>query len=377
VETNRNRLQEKQQQLENYQNNKAEDLKRIDEIKSGLEEIAGKMYAIQSSDAKVTAKITALTEETQPLETQVEAEISAQSAFLEEVDSARQKFAIAERHKMQAQLKVDKMRERLERYQQQIGEDFGIFVTEEDSVFGPKPLPIEGIVSQLPVLEELPQGISDQISQKKSLLRRLGPVNPTAQEEYQEVSERFQFLTDQLLDLDKAEQDLRKIVGELDQLMRTEFLKTFKKVAVEFESIFTQLFNGGTARLVVEDEENILESGIDIEATLPGRRKQELALLSGGERSLTAVALIFALLRISPTPFCILDEVDAMLDESNVMRFGELLKELSDTTQFIIITHNRNTVQLADIIYGVTMGKDSVSQVISLKLDELTEEMIH
>ena len=147
--------------------------------------------------------------------------------------------------------------------------------------------------------------------------------------------------------------------------------------STRLKKIFTQLFKGGEAKLIIEDEENLLDSGIDIEATLPDRRKQELALLSGGERSLTAIALIFSLLKISPTPFCILDEIDAMLDESNVMRVGELLKELSDTTQFVIITHNRNTVQLADILYGVTMGKDSVSQVISLKLDELTDEMVH
>ena len=158
--------------------------------------------------------------------------------------------------------------------------------------------------------------------------------------------------------------------------MKTEFQKTFRKVNDEFKEIFKKLFGGGTAELVIEDEENLTESGIDIEATLPGKRKQELASLSGGERSLTAVALIFALLKVSPTPFCILDEVDAMLDESNVMRFGDLLRDLSQTTQFIVITHNRNTVQLANVLYGVTMGKDSTSQVISLKLSELTEEMV-
>jgi len=142
------------------------------------------------------------------------------------------------------------------------------------------------------------------------------------------------------------------------------------------KGIFSQLFTGGSARLYLEDEENVMDSGIEIEATLPGKRRQELGLLSGGERSLTAVALIFALLKISPTPFCIMDEVDAMLDESNVVRFGELLRELSDTTQFIVITHNRNTVQMADVLYGVTMGKDSVSQIISLRMDELTDEMV-
>ena len=201
-------------------------------------------------------------------------------------------------------------------------------------------------------------------------------MNPDAEVEYDEVCERVGFLTEQLQDLEKAEKDLRQVVSELDELMKKEFLKTFRKVEEEFKIIFGQLFTGGSARIFIEDEENIMESGIEIEATLPGKRKQELGLLSGGERSLTAVALIFALLKISPTPFCIMDEVDAMLDESNVMRFGELLRELSETTQFIVITHNRNTVQLADVLYGVTMGKDTVSQVISLRMDELTEEMV-
>ena len=194
--------------------------------------------------------------------------------------------------------------------------------------------------------------------------------------EFDEVNERVQFLTEQLLDLEKAEKDLRQVVEELDELMKKEFMKTFRKVEEEFKVIFAQLFTGGSARLYLEDEENVMDSGIEIEATLPGKRRQELGLLSGGERSLTAVALIFSLLKISPTPFCIMDEVDAMLDESNVVRFGELLRELSETTQFIVITHNRNTVQMADVLYGVTMGKDSVSQVISLRMDELTDEMV-
>jgi chromosome segregation protein len=134
------------------------------------------------------------------------------------------------------------------------------------------------------------------------------------------------------------------------------------------------LFGGGSARLALTDPDNLTETGIDIEARLPGRREQGLSLLSGGERSLTAAALVFSLLRVSPTPFCILDEVDAMLDEANVGRFRDLLTELSEKTQFIVITHNRNTVQAANIVYGVTMGRDSASQVISLRMDELGEE---
>jgi chromosome segregation protein len=158
--------------------------------------------------------------------------------------------------------------------------------------------------------------------------------------------------------------------------MEREFKQTFRKVAEEFAKMFTRLFGGGSARLVLTDEDNFNETGIDIEARLPGRREQGLSLLSGGERSLTAVALIFALLKVSPTPFCVLDEVDAMLDEANVGRYRDLLRELADQTQFIVITHNRNTVQAADVIYGITMGRDSASQIISLRLDDIPNDMV-
>ena len=162
----------------------------------------------------------------------------------------------------------------------------------------------------------------------------------------------------------------------MDELTKKEFFKTFESVAVEFKLIFTRLFGGGSARLVLTDPGNLTETGIDIEAKLPGRREQGLSLLSGGERSLTAISLVFALLKVSPTPVCVMDEVDAMLDEANVGRFRDLLDELSQTTQFIVVTHNRNTVQVADVIYGITMGRDSASQQISLKLDEVSDEIL-
>jgi chromosome segregation protein len=202
-------------------------------------------------------------------------------------------------------------------------------------------------------------------------LRRMGPVNPEAHSEYLEVKQRYSFLTEQVADLQKAEQDIRQAISELDELMEREFHKTFEAVAAEFREIFTRLFGGGSARLILTEPNDLTATGIEIEARLPGRRSQGLALLSGGERSLTAVSLVFALLRVSPTPFCVLDEVDAMLDEANVGRFRDLLRELSQQTQFVIVTHNRNTVQVADVLYGVTMGVDSSSQVLSLKLDEI------
>ena len=169
---------------------------------------------------------------------------------------------------------------------------------------------------------------------------------------------------------------MREVIRELDDLTEQAFVKTFKVVAEEFGKIFVRLFGGGSARLSLTDPENLVETGIEIEARLPGRREQSLGLLSGGERSLTAIALVFALLRVSPTPVCVMDEVDAMLDEANVGRFRDMLAELSKDVQFIVITHNRNTVQAADVIYGVTMGRDSSSQIISLKLDEVSDEML-
>jgi chromosome segregation protein len=154
-------------------------------------------------------------------------------------------------------------------------------------------------------------------------------------------------------------------------MMNDEFIRTFEAVAEQFAAYFTQLFGGGTARLTLTDPDNPMASGVDIVARPPGKRTQSLALLSGGERALTAAALIFAILKVSPAPFCILDEVDAMLDESNVRRFRAVLEELARETQFIVITHNRGTIEAASTIYGVSMGADSVSRVLSLRLDQV------
>ena len=371
------RLEDKKKAIAETQGKTSSQEARIKEMAQNLNAIVEEKHALVEMDSEVSSKIDALSARIKPLEEEVETGIKQQGNFLEEVDAGRNQYSIAERHALQAQMKVDKLRDRIDELRKKIQEDFGIIPDESsEDLIGPKPLPLEGMIELLPELEELPEDLNEQIKQQKSYLRRLGPVNPDAQMEFEEVDERVNFLTEQLLDLDKAEKDLRKVVDELDELMKKEFLKTFRKVEEEFKKIFGQLFSGGSAKLYIEDENNIMESGIEIEATLPGKRKQELGLLSGGERSLTAVALIFALLRISPTPFCIMDEVDAMLDESNVVRFGEMLRDLSDTTQFIVITHNRNTVQLADVLYGVTMGKDSVSQIISLRMDELTDEMV-
>jgi chromosome segregation protein len=286
---------------------------------------------------------------------------------------ARQKLSQAEHHHAQARINLVRRQETLDGLRQRIEDDFGLVAFDyADEVSGPTPLPLDGMVEQLPKLIDLPLDLEENIRRQRAQLRRMGPINPEAQKEHEEVQQRYEFLTVQVADLHKAEEGIKEVIAELDLLMEREFRKTFDAVAREFREIFSRLFGGGTARLVLTDPQNLTMTGIDIEARLPGRREQGLTLLSGGERSLTASALVFSLLKVSPTPFCVFDEVDAMLDEANVGRFRELLEELSQSTQFVIITHNRNTVQVADVIYGITMGRDSASQVVSLKLDEVS-----
>jgi chromosome segregation protein len=288
---------------------------------------------------------------------------------------ALQSLSSAERSHTQAQISLGRQQEALESLRSRIEDDFGLVAFHyEAEVSGPTPLPLGELVEQLPVVEQLAPELEEVLKAQRHQIRRLGSVNPEAQAEFLQVKERVESMTEQIKDLRAAEEDLRKVIAELDLLMEKEFRTTFDIVAAEFREIFSRLFNGGSAKLLLTEEGDLATTGIDIEARLPGKRSQRLALLSGGERSLTAAALIFALLKASPTPFCVMDEVDAMLDEANVGRFTDVLRELSRTTQFVLITHNRNTVQVADVIYGITMGRDTASQVISLRLDEVDEK---
>nr|BAL57197.1 chromosome segregation protein SMC [uncultured prokaryote] len=335
--------------------------------RAALLDQAGKL---RFQDQEIQQRLQALGIEIEPLERALQ-DAEAEAARLQEAEIAAQRaLSLAERLLNQAQLEFSRSQEVLENLQRRVNEELGL-VQFEAQTSGLMPLPLEGLVETLPALRELPAGLEEQIARQRAQLRRLGPVNPQAQEEYEAERARLAFLKTQIEDLQKAEADLRQLIAELDERTRQEFLKTFQEVDRHFREIFLRLFGGGSARLTLSDPENLVESGIEIEARLPGRREQGLALLSGGERSLTALALVFALLKVSPTPLCVMDEVDAMLDEANVGRFRELLQELSRETQFIIITHNRNTVQAAEVIYGVTMGRDSTSQVLSLRLDEV------
>ena len=212
-----------------------------------------------------------------------------------------------------------------------------------------------------------------RIEELRRQIRRLGAINAEAPEDYRELHDRHEFLSTQMQDLSEAEVQLRSVIAELNGEIRTRFGATFEKVNIAFGEYFTAFFGGGNAALLLAEPENIAESGIEIEAQPPGKRIKSLSLLSGGERSLTAVALLFALLSANPAPFCVLDEVDAALDEANVGRFTSALSELAEKTQFVMVTHNRRSIEMADAIYGVSMGRDGVSKVLSLKLSDLPQ----
>lgn len=349
-------------------------LGRKETFAQSLAEIETRMLELRTNESGLVAQVEKLQVLIDPADTELEQVEQARDGMRQAEGKARQALSMAERRNSQAQVALNRKQERLDTLRGRIEDDFGLVEFEYASdVSGPTPLPLGEMVEQLPMVSELPEGLDETIKRQRAQLRRMGAINPEAQAEYQEVKERFEFMTTQVADLHQAESDMKEVIAELDILMEREFRRTFDAVAAEFRLIFTRLFGGGTAHLVLTDPDDMTETGIDIEARLPGRRTQGLSLLSGGERSLTATALVFSLLKVSPTPFCVLDEVDAMLDEANVGRFRDLLRELSQNTQFIVITHNRNTVQAADVIYGITMGRDSASQMISLKLDEVGE----
>ena len=207
----------------------------------------------------------------------------------------------------------------------------------------------------------------------KQSIEELGPVNLSAIEEYDRVQERYTFLSEQREDLVSAKDTLHKAIGEMDEEMTERFSDTFRQIRQQFVISFRELFGGGTADLVLVDPNNMLETGIEIIAQPPGKKLQSLSLLSGGERALTAIALLFAILNTRPVPFCILDEVEAALDESNVARYSDYLRKYSEHTQFIVITHRKGTMEGADVLYGITMQESGVSKLVSVKLEEQTE----
>jgi len=226
----------------------------------------------------------------------------------------------------------------------------------------------EGSVRVRPELTTPAEQIVPRLTELRRRLRTLGPVSPDIIDEHEKLAERHAFLLSQIRDLEAGRDAIRQGIAELEAAIRTRFDQTFAVMSESFSRNFATLFGGGVGKLVLGDSGSPDTAGIDIIASIPGRRVRDLAQLSGGERALTAVALIFAVLEANPTPVCVLDEVDAALDEANVGRFCALLRDRAEWTQFVVITHNRRTMEAASALYGVTMEDRATSRVLSLRL---------
>jgi chromosome segregation protein len=347
---------------------------RANRIGQEQQSINAQLSTLQQNEKSIHDQLAAFSEKIDPAEKSLrELEIDQHQLETEE-RSARNRLQEMESIYNQAVVDLTRKEEELNHLHSRIDEELGLVQLEMADLTGPQPLPLTPIVSELPTVEFLPEGMDQELPRLKAQIRRLGAINPEAQKEFEEARDRFEFLGQQSGDLEKAIEQLNQVIVELDQLMQITFRETFEKIAEEFKIQFQKLFGGGTAKLVLTDPENISVTGIEVIARPPGKKQQSLALLSGGERSLTAAALMFSILRVKPPPFCILDETDAALDEANVGRFRDTIKALSDSTQFVMITHNRGTIEAADTIYGISMANDSASRAISLKLEAIKEQ---
>ncbi len=221
------------------------------------------------------------------------------------------------------------------------------------------------------------QAAAEEIQALQEKIRRLGNVNLDALDELEEIEKRLTFQVSQRDDLQKAERDLQQIIAEINKTSRELFAATFEQVQKNFGELFEKCFGGGKAELLLEDSADILEAGIEIAARPPGKKLTSLSLMSGGEKTMTTIALLFAIFKSRPSPFCILDEVDAALDETNVHRFVVLLESFKETSQFILITHNKITMAMADRLYGVTMQEKGVSKRVAVELEKYDPENPH
>ena len=298
------------------------------------EEVSKSAEKIESLKAERTAKNEKLNN--------LEKQIDEQVAIIEEVKNQIGKIDI----------KKSKLELELEQIVNKLWEEYEL-----------TPNNIEGVEKI-----ENPSEVQKQVNKLREEIRNLGSVNIDAIKEYKELKERYDFMSEQRADLEDASNKLKKVISEMTDTMKKQFAEQFKIINKNFGEVFKELFGGGKAELILEDEENILECGIQIQAQPPGKKLQNMMLLSGGEKAFTAIALLFAILKINPAPFCVLDEIEAALDDVNVYRFAEYLKKFSKQTQFLIITHRKGTMEAADTVYGITMEEKGISKLLSMKI---------
>lgn len=279
-------------------------------------------------------------------------------SILSEQDRLNQRYKVVQGRLVDMEGKITRHRMDCERFVEELQE---LGFTLEDA----QALRIEGSVNDW----------KDEQARLMAEIAELGPVNPNAVEEYEETKERYDFLTTQLADLDTAKAQLQAVIAEMDKAMSTQLYDVLDMVGRRFQEVFSQLFGGGTAQIVLTDPDNILTGGIDFYIQPPGKKRQQLTLLSGGERALTVIALLFSFLDYRPAPFCVLDEVDAALDEANVERFSSYLNRINKETQFIVVSHRKKTMEAAEVLQGVTMVERGVSRLLTVAFEDVKEDL--
>ncbi len=287
---------------------------------------------------------------------QREAITGRQKGFFRTREELADRIARLDKELFRLQSQREKLEEKMEHHVNYMWDEYELTYTTAEPLKNPE-------------LTALPE-IRKRIEELKNSIRSLGNVNVNAIEDYKEVSERYEFMKTQHDDLIQAEETLLGIIDELDTGMRRQFEEKFKAIRQEFDKVFKELFGGGHGTLELMADEDILEAGIQIISQPPGKKLQNMMQLSGGEKALTAIALLFAIQNLKPSPFCLLDEIEAALDDSNVDRFAGYLHKLTKNTQFIVITHRRGTMVASDRLYGITMQEKGVSTLVSVNLIE-------
>lgn len=341
-----------------------------DKLKAELEDYNRRTHGAADEIMEINEQINGIQKEMNQRKTQIqtmEEQLSADTAKKEEMMTSHKEF-FNQRESLREELaSLDKEGYRLNAQLEKINEQsdsLNNYMWEEYELTYNRALELRNEeFTDLTMLRR-------ELSAVKSKIKSLGDVNVNAIEDYKNVSERYEFLKTQHDDIVKAEENLKRIIAELDTAMREQFSEKFAEIRVMFDKVFKELFGGGKANLELVDDEDILEAGIKIIAQPPGKKLQNMMQLSGGEKSLTAIALLFAIQNLKPSPFCLLDEIEAALDDSNVNRFAKYLHKLTKDTQFIVITHRKGTMEAADVLYGITMQEKGVSTLVSVNLIE-------
>lgn len=338
LDNTKNAIINKQEQIKNIKNDNIELEQRIEQLKQKIEDIKNE---VTDSSNKVEELKNNRSQKNDKL-SKIEVEITSQFEIIEDLKAQIVKIEVR-KTKLEQDLEdvINKMWEEYE-------------MTPNNAVEYEKPSNIQDTIKN--------------VADIRNKIKELGSINIDSIEEYKQTKQRYDFMCEQRLDLENSITKLKKVIQDMTNIMKEQFKTQFKIINQNFGEVFKELFGGGKAELILTDVDNILECGIEIQVQPPGKKLQNMTLLSGGEKAFTAIALLFAILKINPAPFCVLDEIEAALDDVNVYRFADYLKKFVTQTQFLVITHRKGTMEAADTVYGITMQENGISKLLSMKL---------